>query len=91
MIFDWDPDKATSNLRKHNVVFHEAATVFDDPLSMTFQDPDHSIGEHRFITIGMSDQDTLLIIAHTDFDDVIRIINARKATRRERRFYEEES
>lgn len=63
--------------------------MFGDPSSMTFEDPDHSIGEHRYITIGESRQRRVLIVAHTDRGRVIRIISARKATRRERQFYEE--
>ena len=91
MIFEWNPDKAANNLRKHDVAFHEAATVFNDPLSMTFPDPEHSTGEHRFITVGMSNQRRLLVVAHTDREEIIRLISARKTTRRERRFYEKES
>jgi uncharacterized DUF497 family protein len=87
--FEWDPKKAANNLRKRGISFKEAATVFGDPLSMTFEDPDHSIDERRFITIGESRQRELLIVAHTDRGVVVRIISARKATRRERQFYEE--
>jgi len=88
--FEWDPEKATKNIKKHQVSFNEAATVFGDPLSMTFFDPDHSIDENRYITIGLSYLGRLLIVAHTDRDDHMRIISARKATRRERKFYEEQ-
>ena len=91
MEFEWDSEKATQNLGKHNVSFHEAATAFGDPLSVTFPDPNHSIGENRHIIVGISQHNRLLIIAHTDRDDRIRIISARAATRREMRFYEEES
>ena len=91
MEFEWDSKKATQNLGKHNVSFHESATVFGDPLSVTFPDPDHSIGEDRHIIVGISRHNRLLIVAHTDRDDRIRIISARAATRREMRFYEEES
>ena len=90
MKFEWDPRKTANNLRKHGISFKEAATVFGDPLSITFEDPDHSIDEHRFITIGESRKRRVLIVAHTDRGGVIRIISARKATRRERQFYEEE-
>lgn len=90
MDFEWDPRKAAQNLDKHKVSFHEAATVFGDPLSMTFSDPDHSVDENRYITFGLSLSGRLLVIAHTDRADRIRIISAREATRRERRFYEEE-
>jgi hypothetical protein len=91
MEFEWDADKAAQNLGKHRVSFHEAATVFGDQLSMTFPDPDHSFSESRYITIGLSLQGRLLIVAHTERDDRIRIISAREATRRERIFYEEKS
>jgi hypothetical protein len=90
VIFDWDPEKAAANLRKHRVSFHEAATVFGDPLSATFPDPDHSISERRYITIGMSGAGTLVVVAHKDKGETVRIISARRATRRERRFYEED-
>jgi uncharacterized DUF497 family protein len=87
--FEWDPDKAERNLDKHGVSFVEAATVLEDPLSMTFYDPDHSIDEDRFITVGLSRVGKLLVVAHTDREDRIRIISAREATRRERKYYEE--
>ena len=91
MTFIWDPKKAEENLRKHGIDFREAATVFDDPLSMTFPDPDHSTGERRFLIIGMSAPGRILVVSHTETSaDVIRIISARIATRRERRFYEED-
>lgn len=86
--FEWDPEKATSNEKKHGVSFQEAATVFGDHLSVTFFDPDHSIDEDRYITIGTSSDGHLIIVSHTDRDDRIRIISARKATRRERKIYE---
>jgi uncharacterized DUF497 family protein len=89
MEFAWDPNKTTSNLRRHNVSFGEAATVFSDPLSTTVPDPDHSLGEDRYITIGMSYRGRLLIVAHTEHGDRIRIISARELTRRERTQYEE--
>ena len=88
--FEWDPEKAEQNLDKHRVSFPEAATVFGDPLSMTFYDPDHSLDEERYITIGHSDSGQLLMVAHTDRDDSIRIISARKSTHRERKSYEEQ-
>lgn len=91
MEFEWDTNKATANLKKHGVSFTEAATVFADPLSITFPDPDHSVGESRYITMGLSSSIKLLIVAHTDRDNYIRIISAREATRREKRFYEEGS
>jgi uncharacterized protein len=89
MEFEWDEDKAADNAKKHKVTFGEAATVFGDTLSLTFADPDHSRHEDRWITIGTSDRDRVLIVSHTDRDDRIRIISARKATRRERKVYEE--
>ena len=90
MVFKWDPRKAAANLKKHGIDFHEAATVLDDTLSTTFPDTDHSSGlESRFLTIGMSSRERILVVAHTDHDDTVRIISARRATRHERRFYEE--
>jgi len=88
--FEWDPSKAAQNRRKHGVSFHEAATVFGDPLTLTYQDPDHSVHEQRFITVGMSSAGRLLIVAHADSSERIRIISARKTTRRERSHYEEQ-
>jgi uncharacterized DUF497 family protein len=88
MKFDWDPNKAARNLQRHSVAFEEAATVFDDVLGWTFFDPDHSRDEDRFLTIGTSSMGRLLIVAHTEEDDYIRIISAREVTRRERRDYE---
>ena len=90
MRFTWDPNKAEESLKAHGVDFREAATVFDDPLSTTFPDPDHSIGERRFLIIGMSALSRILVVSHIETGDTIRIISARTATRRERRFYEEE-
>ena len=91
IVFEWDPNKAAQNLRKHSVSFEEAATVFRDDLSITVPDPDHSVEEERFITVGLSSQDRLLMIAHVDRGDCIRIISARELTPRERRQYEEAS
>jgi len=88
MEFEWDPHKAESNAAKHGVSFHEAATVFADRLSATFHDPDHSVEENRYITVGTSSNGHLLIVSHADRDDRIRIISARNTTRRERRIYE---
>ena len=85
----WDTDKAVKNLRKHQVSFDEAATVFDDPMFITFVDEEHSRDEERYITIGLSNRGRLLVIAHTDREGQIRVISARKATRREGKFYEE--
>jgi uncharacterized protein len=89
MQFDWNPDKARANLAKHQVSFQEAATVFRDPLSITFPDPNHSIGEKRWVVIGQSKNGRLLFVSHTDRDDLTRIISAREVTRRERLIYEE--
>ncbi len=86
--FEWDPAKARGNLRSHRVSFEEAATVFGDPLALTYPDPDHSVSEQRFITAGSSSANRVIIVAHTDRDDNIRIISARKATPRERKRYE---
>ena len=91
MEFEWDPEKAARNLDKHKVSFSEAATVFGDPLSVTVPDPDHSEGEDRYITIGMSDSNRLLMVAHTERGDRIRIISARGLTRAERQAHEEET
>ena len=89
MTFEWDPLKAKSNLAKHGVDFREAATVFGDPLSLTVPDPDHSAGEQRYVTMGISHLQRILVVAHTEDHDRLRIISARRATRRERRVYEQ--
>ena len=89
MQFEWDRRKETSNRRKHRVGFREAATVFGDPLAVTFPDIDHSAFEDRFLTIGASVSGRLLVVAHTESGEKIRIISARQVTRRERKFYEE--
>ena len=88
--FVWDRDKAAANLRKHRVDFEEAATAFGDPLSITIPDPDHSVGEDRWLLVGQSGAGRLLVVAHTERGDEIRLINARLATRRERDTYEKE-
>jgi uncharacterized DUF497 family protein len=90
MIFEWDRAKARHNLAKHGVDFSEAATVFGDPLSQTIADPDHSGEEQRFVTMGMSYRQRLVVVAHTDAEERVRIISARRATRVERSQYEEE-
>lgn len=89
MQFEWDPGKARTNLRKHDVSFDEAATVFLDELSLTGHDPDHSMDEDRFVTFGVSTSGRLLTVMHTERGDRIRIISARVATRMERMLYEE--
>ena len=91
MNFEWDPAKARRNRRKHRVSFQEAATVFGDPLAMTFLDPDHSTSEQRFITVGVSSTNRILIVAHADRGENVRIISARRATQTERKYYEEEN
>ena len=89
MKFEWDPQKAEGNLKKHGVSFQEAGSVLGDALSITYPDPDHSAGEHRFITVGTSQSGSVLLVAHTDRRGNIRIISARKTTRKERKHYEE--
>jgi uncharacterized protein len=89
VILEWDPEKAASNLAKHGVDFHEAGTVLDDPLSMTFPDPEHSLDEQRYITVGSAVSGRILVVAHTDRGEAIRLISARPATPSERRFYEQ--
>ncbi len=89
MEFEWDKNKAASNLSKHGVSFDEARTAFDDPLYIDFYDPDHSYDEYRYIIIGQSMQNSLLVISYTERGNVIRLISARKATRKERETYEE--
>lgn len=89
LTFEWDGAKAASNLQKHGVSFEEAASVFSDPLALTFLDPDHSIGEKRWITFGVSGNGHLLAVAHAERGRAVRIISARKATRHERGIYEQ--
>jgi hypothetical protein len=89
MEFEWDPEKARLNLRKHGVSFREAVGVFGDPLSVTYDDPDHSWEEQRRLTVGTARSGRLLIVSHTDRAGNIRIISARKVTRKERTRYEE--
>ena len=88
LIFEWDPQKAKNNLEKHGVSFEEASTAFEDPLSLTIFDPLHSIDEERMVLIGMSHKNRALVVVHTERGDNIRIISARKATRKERKNYE---
>lgn len=88
MNFEWDTKKALNNERKHSVTFQEAATVFGDPLAVTFDDPEHSEGEYRYLTFGRSQFQRLLSISHTDSTDTVRIISAREATKSERGIYE---
>jgi hypothetical protein len=89
MEFEWDPKKATANIQKHDITFQEAATVFGDPLAITFEDPDHSTEENRYITFGLSLQKRLIVVSHTEREDRTRIISARLMDRKERKIYEE--
>jgi uncharacterized DUF497 family protein len=89
--FEWDPKKAKTNLKKHGVSFEEGVTVFYDPLSATFNDPDHSIDEHRYITIGLSSRNRLLVVAHAERGEILRIISARPATAYERKRHERQT
>ena len=84
MRFEWDGEKAAANLVKHGIAFEEAVTVFYDPLSATFPDPDHSRGENRFVTVGYSSGGRLVVVCHADRRGSVRVIGARRATRRER-------
>ncbi|MCD5411524.1 BrnT family toxin [Thermodesulfovibrionales bacterium] len=86
---EWDQNKAASNLLKHGVLFDEAKTVFDDPLYVDFYDPDHSYNGHRYIIIGHSLKNRLLIVAYAERKNKVRLISAREATRREQKVYEE--
>ena len=88
MQFEWDRAKAESNVRKHRVSFDEAVTVFYNPLAATFDDPGHSVGERRLITVGYSSRGRLLVVAHAERAETIRIISARLATARERKRHE---
>ena len=88
LIFEWDEEKAASNLEKHGVSFQEASTIFTDSLSSTISDPLHSFDEQRFVTIGESAEREILVVVHTQRDTKIRIISAREATRKERQTYE---
>jgi uncharacterized protein len=89
LLFEWDEEKSRNNLRKHAVSFDEASTIFGDPLSVTIDDPRHSIREPRWVTLGHSSKYRLLAVVHTDRGGRIRIISARVATRYERKTYEE--
>ncbi|HZP23891.1 MAG TPA: BrnT family toxin [Terriglobales bacterium] len=90
MRFEWDSAKAARNLRKHRISFQEAVSVFYDPFASTGADPDHSEEGQRFVTFGMSSAGHLLVVAHTERGEAIRIISARHATARERHIYEED-
>ena len=91
MEFEWDDKKATNNLRKHGVSFNEAATVFGDAMALTFDDPDHSVGELRWLTFGISRTGKGLVVSHTEVsEEVVRIISARPMIKQERRIYEDD-
>ena len=91
LIFEWDDKKADLNLRKHGISFEEASTVFGDELSITIEDPLHSQNENRYILIGQSIHSKTLVVVHLEKTNSIRIISARKATKKEKKFYEESS
>ena len=88
MNFVWDTSKAAGNLKKHGISFEEACSVFLDTLSATGADPDHSVGEARWLTFGLSSSGRLLVVSHTDEQDTVRIISARPCTPAERKLYE---
>ena len=88
MEFEWNPDKEQSNVEKHGVDFSEAATVFGDPLELTIADPDHSVGEFRFPSMGRSSLNRILVVSYTERENRIRILSARVAAPQERRDYE---
>ena len=87
--FEWDPLKAKNNLLKHQVTFEEASSIFNDPQFITFLDDEHSTNEERYISIGISNRNLVLMVAHTERKDKVRIISARKATDNEEKFYQE--
>ena len=89
MKFEWDKNKAEKNLGKHRISFDEAKTIFDDPLYVDFYDVDHSAEEERYLIVGRSNRERLLIVSYTEREDSIRIISAREVTRSEREVYEE--
>ncbi len=90
-VFEWDAAKAIANVQKHRVTFDEASTVFGDPLALLMPDPDHSEGEERYLLLGMSTRQRLLVVAFSERLPQTRLISARRATRRERRRYEAKS
>ncbi len=89
-VFEWDPAKADANARKHGVTFDEASTVFGDPLNLLMPDPAHTLDEERYLLLGMSNRRRLLVVAFAERPPRTRLISARRATRQERRQYEEE-
>jgi uncharacterized protein len=88
--FEWDETKAQTNITKHAVTFEEAASIFGDPLAYTFNDPDHSVGEVRLLSLGLSHAGRLLMVSHAERGRRIRIISARLVARNERKIYEED-
>jgi hypothetical protein len=91
LLFEWDTEKSQHNIKKHGISFNEASTVFADPLSLTIHDPLHSDNEDRFIILGASHNNKTLVVVHTELKENIRIISARKATKKERLYYENNS
>ena len=89
--FEWDDVKASANLGKRQVSFEEGKTVFNDPFLMTFPDPDHSDGEQRYLNIGRSAKERILVVIHAEREASVRMISCRKATASERRGYEQEN
>ena len=89
LIFEWDEEKADANLKKHGVGFDEARTVFNDPFSITIYDPDHSVNEYRYIDIGLSSKDRLIVVSYLEKGRRVRIISCRKVTKKEQRVYGE--
>nr|VFJ68275.1 MAG: hypothetical protein BECKDK2373B_GA0170837_120910 [Candidatus Kentron sp. DK]VFJ69553.1 MAG: hypothetical protein BECKDK2373C_GA0170839_12233 [Candidatus Kentron sp. DK] len=88
MKFEWDKRKAAENLKKHGISFHESASVFGDPLAVTFDDPDHSIDERRLLTFGTTRTGKLIVVSHTEENGSMRIISARAMEKHERTIYE---
>ncbi len=89
MIFEWDKNKAESNQKKHGISFSEATTVFGDPLELTINDPEHSLNEYRFLSIGKSERGEILIVAYSEEkENNIRVISARRVTKKEKKNYE---
>ncbi len=91
LTFEWDPNKAKINLERHGVSFDEASTAFQDPLSLTIDDPLHTEDEERFILLGLSHKNRMLVVVHTERGDNIRMISARKMTKQERKYYESDA
>jgi hypothetical protein len=91
MRFEWNAEKAPENLKNRGVSLEEAVTVFYDPLAATFRDPDHSVGEGRFLTVGYSSRGRFLVVGHSERRGARRLISARRATARERKRHEDES